>query len=99
MMIVVLGLDAGLLPMVSSDVVDPSVRAEIEFVSDRANVYATETQRGGQLGGGNHRLFDSCLYPNYAAIERNGCELADMVQLLGQWSRLELEDPEDHAPS
>lgn len=39
-------------------------------------------------GPDDYRLFASCMYPNYAAIGENGRELADMGELLEQWSKM-----------
>lgn len=36
----------------------------------------------------DYRLFEKCMYPNYAAIGEKGRELADMGELLEQWSKL-----------
>jgi hypothetical protein len=36
----------------------------------------------------DYYLFSGCMYPNYAAIGERGRELADMGELLDQWSRL-----------
>lgn len=42
-------------------------------------------------GPDDHRLFESCIYPNYAAIGENGRELADMGELLQQWSKISID--------
>lgn len=47
------------------------------------NVNAVE-----QWGPDDYRLFEKCMYPNYAAIDEKGRELADMGELLEQWSKL-----------
>ena len=39
-------------------------------------------------GPDDYRLFEKCMYPNYAAIGEKGRELADMGELLEQWSKL-----------
>jgi len=43
-----------------------------------------------QWGPNDHRLFESCIYPNYAAIAKDGRELADMGDLLQKWSRFNI---------
>ncbi|KPI38211.1 Nitrogen assimilation transcription factor nit-4 [Cyphellophora attinorum] len=42
----------------------------------------------------DYYLFSGCMYPNYAAIGEKGRELADMGELLDQWSRLNVVDGE-----
>jgi hypothetical protein len=39
-------------------------------------------------GPEDYRLFESCMYPNYAAVGEVGRELADMGELLEQWSKM-----------
>jgi hypothetical protein len=41
-------------------------------------------------GPDDYRLFECCMYPNYAAIGENGRELADMGELLEQWSKMSI---------
>jgi hypothetical protein len=41
-------------------------------------------------GPEHHRLFESCIYPDYSAIKEKGRELADMGELLEKYSRLGL---------
>ena len=43
-----------------------------------------------QWGPEDYRLFERCMYPNYAAIAENGRELADMGELLEQWSKMSI---------
>lgn len=43
-------------------------------------------------GPNDHTLFASCMYPNYAAISENGREMANMGELLEQWSQLSLSE-------
>ncbi|KAL9625627.1 MAG: hypothetical protein Q9160_000340, partial [Pyrenula sp. 1 TL-2023] len=43
-------------------------------------------------GPEDHRLFESCIYPNYAQMSVNGRDFEGMGDLLEQWSRLEAED-------
>jgi hypothetical protein len=43
-----------------------------------------------QWGLDDYRLFERCMYPNYAAIGESGRELADMGDLLEQWSKMSI---------
>ena len=43
-------------------------------------------------GPDDHRLFAGCLYPNYTVLNEKGRELADMGELLEQWSHFNLSE-------
>ena len=45
----------------------------------------------------DHRLFESCVYPNYAAIKEDGRNFADMGELLHKYSLLELQERHEDA--
>lgn len=53
-----------------------------------ATVEIFQTNAVDDWGPEDYRMFSGCMYPNYSAIAEQGRELADMGELMEQWSQL-----------